>query len=201
MVLVIFVLVFVLMAVIWKEKGGIKNSQPKLSLPSTTIAQPTDPLMISEMRQRQYSGSDMTIEETLSPAGSFNQYIASYRSDGLKIYGLLTVPRGNKPQAGWPVIIFNHGYIPPEVYRTTERYVAYVDALARAGYIVFKPDYRSNGSSEGEPEGAYYSPAYAVDVLNALASIKKLPEATPWQRMVSYVPLTLIIFYQIYKFQ
>jgi dipeptidyl aminopeptidase/acylaminoacyl peptidase len=77
------------------------------------------------------------------------------------------------------VIIFNHGYIPPEQYRTTERYVAYVAAFAKNGYIVFKPDYRGNGSSEGQPEGAYYSPAYAVDVLNALASLKRYPDANP----------------------
>ena len=47
-------------------------------------------------------------------------------------------------------MIFNHGYIPPDVYRTTERYIAYVDGFARSGYIVFRSDYRGHGSSEGE---------------------------------------------------
>lgn len=136
------------------------------------------PLSVATMREKSYPGSSMTIEQTLSPGSNYDQYIASYMSDGLKIYGLLTVPQGQRPASGWPVIIFNHGYIPPEVYKTTERYVAYVDAFARAGYIVFKPDYRGNGSSEGKPEGAYYSPAYTVDVLNALASVKKLTDPT-----------------------
>lgn len=77
------------------------------------------------------------------------------------------------------LILFNHGYIPPEQYRTTDRYVAYVEAFARNGYIVFKPDYRGNGSSQGSPEGAYYSVAYTVDVLNALASMKKYVDADP----------------------
>ena len=45
--------------------------------------------------------------------------------------------------------MFNHGYIPPAQYRTTERYVAYVDGFARNGYVVFKPDYRGHGDSEG----------------------------------------------------
>jgi len=63
-----------------------------------------------------------------------------------------------KPATGWPVIIFNHGYIPPTVYRTTERYLAYVDAFARNGYIVFKPDYRAFGSSQGTPSVAPCSP-------------------------------------------
>ncbi len=137
------------------------------------------PLMITAMRQVSYPGSDLKIEETLSPGSNYHQYIASYQSEGLKINGLLTVPNSAKPKNGYPVIIFNHGYIPPESYKTTERYVAYVVAFARNGYIVFKPDYRGNGSSEGSPEGAYYSPAYAVDVLNALSSLKRYPDADP----------------------
>ncbi len=138
-----------------------------------------DPLTIEAMRQRQYPGSDLKIEQTLEPTETYNQYIASYISDGLKIYGLLTVPQGEKPKSGWPVIIFNHGYIPPEQYATTQRYVYYVDEFAKNGYIVFKSDYRGNGQSEGQPEGAYYSPAYTVDVLNALTSLKKYPDANP----------------------
>lgn len=146
---------------------------------ASTITTPDNPLSITAMRKRSYPRSNLVIEQTLAPGSNYSQYIASYMSDGLKIYGLLTVPNGPKPTGGWPVIIFNHGYIPPEQYRTTERYIAYVDAFARNGYIVFKSDYRGNGSSQGTPEGAYYSPAYAVDVLNALASVKKFSQANP----------------------
>jgi len=136
-------------------------------------------LSIETMRKKTYPGSDLTIEQTLSPGSNYNQYIASYQSDGLKIYGLLTVPVAVKPKNGWPVIIFNHGYISPNQYQTTERYVAYVDTFARNGYVVFKPDYRGHGNSEGKPEGAYYSPAYTVDVLNAVSTLKKYKDADP----------------------
>lgn len=139
----------------------------------------TNPLMISEMKKRGYLGSDIKIEETLSPGLNYNRYIASYLSDGLKIYGLLTVPNADKPKNGWPIIIFNHGYIPPKQYKTEEKYVAYVDAFAKEGFVVFKPDFRGHGNSEGQPEGAYYSPAYAADVLNALSSVKKYPGVNP----------------------
>lgn len=135
--------------------------------------------MISVERAREYPGSDITIEQTLAPGANYNRYIASYLSDGLKIYALLTVPRGPKPATGFPVIIFNHGYIPPNVYRTTERYVAYVDAIAKSGYIVFKSDYRGHGSSEGEGRGGYGSPDYTTDVLNAVSSMKKYADADP----------------------
>ncbi len=157
-----------------------KNPVVQKTIQEITQSKPSiNPLAIQAMRQRDYPGSDITIEQTLPPGTNYNQYIASFKSDSLKIYGLLTVPEGEKPKDGWPVIVFNHGFIPPRVYKTTERYGAYIDAFARNGYIVFKSDYRGNGDSEGRPEGAYYSPSYATDILNAVASIKKYKSANP----------------------
>lgn len=149
--------------------------------PPTPSPTPTPPhqLSIEFLRSRTYEGSDFVIERTLTAGSNYNQYIVSYLSDGLKIYALMTVPHGTRPPTGFPVIIFNHGYIPPAQYRTTERYVAYVDAFATNGYIVIKSDYRGHGSSEGQPESAYGSPAYTIDVLNALASARRYPDADP----------------------
>ncbi|NLE75309.1 MAG: alpha/beta fold hydrolase [Chloroflexi bacterium] len=144
---------------------------------STPTPTPLHPLSIAALRQAEYPGSDVAIEQTLEPGANYSRYIASYRSEGLKIYALLTVPTGQRPASGWPVIVFNHGYIPPAQYRPTERYVAYVDAFARNGYIVFRPDYRGHGRSEGVAVGSYGSPAYTIDVLNAVASVKRHPDA------------------------
>lgn len=148
-------------------------------VPSTPTPQPLNRLTIESMRQQQYPGSDISIEQTLAPGSNYSRYIVSYMSDGLKIHALMTLPKGTKPKTGFPVIVFNHGYIPPTLYRTTERYVAYVDAIAQSGYIVFKSDYRGHGSSEGVAAGGYGSPDYTVDVLNALASLKKYKDADP----------------------
>lgn len=147
-------------------------------LPTATPT-PTHPLMIEVMRQQGYPGSEVTIEETLEAGDNYDRYLASYVSEGNKIFALLTVPQGEIPESGWPVIIFNHGYIPPAQYRTTERYVAYVDGFARNGYIVFRSDYRGHGFSEGEASGGYGSPAYTIDVLNAVAAMKAYPTADP----------------------
>ena len=148
----------------------------------TPISTPTPtlhPLQIEAMRARQYPGSDIVIEKVLDPGVNYSRYYVSYLSEGLRIYALMTVPNGEKPATGWPVIIFNHGYIPPDVYHTTERYVAYVDFIARNGYIVFRSDYRGHDQSEGEARGAYGTPDYTVDVLNAVASMKRYPDADP----------------------
>ncbi len=137
------------------------------------------PLQIDALRARAYPGSDIVIERVLDPGVNYNRYYVSYLSDGLKIYALMTVPTGPRPPTGWPVVIFNHGYIPPAVYRTTERYIAYVDQIARNGYIVFKSDYRGHDQSQGTAGGPYTLPNYTIDVLNAVASIKRYPEADP----------------------
>jgi dipeptidyl aminopeptidase/acylaminoacyl peptidase len=129
------------------------------------------------MRRQEFPGSDIVIEQELDPGVGYSRYYVSYISEGLKIYALMTVPDGEVPITGWPVIIFNHGYIPPDVYVTTQRYIAYVDLIARAGYIVFRSDYRGHDRSEGEARGTYSRPDYVVDVLNAVASMKRYPDA------------------------
>lgn len=101
-------------------------------------------------RAKAYPGSPLRVEQTLTAGSNYRRWVVSYQSDGLKIYALLTVPNGPPPKGGWPAVVFNHGYIPPSVYRTKERYVAYQAAFARAGFATLKSDYRGHGRSQGE---------------------------------------------------
>lgn len=130
-------------------------------------------MAIPEARRQSYPGSALTVRQNLPPGVNYSRQVVTYRSDGLRIQALLTVPRGTPPPGGWPAVVFNHGYIPPAQYRTTERYVAYQDAFARAGFVTLKSDYRGHGDSEGEPASAYYAPDYTNDVLNATASLRR----------------------------
>lgn len=150
------------------------TSTPTIT-PTPTVT--PHPMSIPALRQMTYPGSQITIEETLEPGANYNRYYASYLSEGLRQYGLLTIPYGETPPTGWPAIVFNHGYIPPDIYRTTERYIAYVDWLARSGYIVFRIDYRGHDRSEGSASGAYSDPGYTVDVMNAVAALQQFPPA------------------------
>jgi dipeptidyl aminopeptidase/acylaminoacyl peptidase len=134
-------------------------------------------MSIPALRQMAYPGSEIIIEDTLEPGANYNRYYVSYLSEGLRQYGLLTIPYGETPATGWPAIVFNHGYIPPDQYRTTERYIAYVDWLARSGYIVFRIDYRGNDQSQGVARGAYGDRGYTVDVLNAVSALQQFPPA------------------------
>lgn len=169
----------------------VYSNRPTSSTPSNTqrsdsnTTQPTQlsstqnsphPLSIQSLKSRTYSSTGINIEQTLPPGTNYQRYLTSYDSDGLKIYALLTVPNGTAPEAGWPTIVFNHGYIPPEEYRTTEKYVAYVDGFARNGYIVFRPDYRGHGNSQGVATGGYGTNDYTIDVLNAVSALEKFED-------------------------
>jgi len=156
------------------------TATPEPSATAIPTATPiVHPMSIEVQRAGSYPGSQITVVQELDRGSNYRRYYVYYLSEGLKIYALLTVPNGEAPEGGWPGIVFNHGYIPPDVYKTTERYIAYVDRLASAGYVVFRIDYRGHDRSEGEPRGAYGDPGYLTDVLNAVASLQAYPGVNP----------------------
>lgn len=199
-IIILFVLCLCLAVVFWLQKENrlpeiaILSSVPKKTQspapfvpepqpvePTTTSAvqQPRHPMDIELLRSQQYLGSELVIEQALTSTASAKQYIASYKSEGLKIYGLLTVPTAPKPASGFPAIIFIHGYIPPKQYSTIENYTSYQAVLTRNGFVTFKPDLRGHGKSEGQAVGAHFSEKYVVDTLNALASLKMHKDVDP----------------------
>lgn len=131
---------------------------------------PFKELTIPFLRSRSYS-SKIGEMQVYKKSANYTSYLTSYDSDGLKINGLLTVPNGDTSKKH-PAIVFVHGYIAPTIYKTTEKYVEYVDYLARNGYVVFKIDLRGHGGSEGEATGSYYSGDYVVDTINAYKALE-----------------------------
>jgi len=136
-------------------------------------------LTIAYLRELEITGSEITFEQKLANRSNYSQHLVSYLSEGNRIYGLLTIPFGDPPEGGFKAIVFNHGYIPPAAYITTERYTAYVDYLARNGFVVFKIDLRGHGESQGEPGGSYFSPGYTIDAISALKSLQTLDFVDP----------------------
>jgi dipeptidyl aminopeptidase/acylaminoacyl peptidase len=137
------------------------------------------PMFIKELRARSYPGGELTIEERLPDGSNYERYIASYRSEGLKINGLLTIPDSPKPENGYPSVVFIHGYIPPDQYSTTESYPTYQGYPARSGFITFKPDLRGHDRSEGEPVSAHFSEKYVVDTMNAISALEEYEKTDP----------------------
>lgn len=140
---------------------------------------PFEEITIPYLRALEYKSSLGNLEK-VSENSNYTSYLTSYDSDGLKINGLITQPKGTKPEGGWPAIVFIHGYIPPAQYQTLGRqYSDYVAFFARNNFVVFKIDLRGHGDSEGEPGGAYYSPDYIIDALNAYSALQSASFVNP----------------------
>jgi len=166
-------------------------------------------LSIQALRARPY-GSTLNIETRLGSAGDdseynrsfsmdgslpYNTYIASYNSDGNRIYSRVDVPASPPPPEGYPVMIFVHGWVglmgAPEFdfgYKADSLYARYIDAFVDAGFLVLTPGWRGHGTVDGIPaegiefmqtwdNGSYLSPMfYAIDVLNLVDGIQTIDD-------------------------
>jgi fermentation-respiration switch protein FrsA (DUF1100 family) len=161
------------------EPTNQQTGSPQYSQAETSDEISSSAMYIESLRSRDYPASEIIIEETLESGSNYQRFIASYMSDGYKIYGLLTVPNDQGTGEGLPTIVFLHGYIRPETYVTTVNYGATQDGLAKSGYITFKPDFRGHGNSEGTASGAFFSEAYTVDTLNAISALANYEYTDP----------------------
>lgn len=136
-------------------------------------------LNIGFMRSIDYPGSSIVVEKSLDPGSNYDRYIVSFASNGLKQFAYMTVPQRLESNEDFPVVIVVHGYQVPDLYTPDGNYILQMDAFAKNGYIVFKPDLRGHGKSQGLAESAYFTDGYTIDVLNAISSIKKYPDVNP----------------------
>ncbi len=176
--LLILIALIGVLGIVWVRKSHFQlGSQKSIQLETMSEgdgvvdSSPFESMTIPYLRSRKYASSMGELEQ-ISKNSTYTSYLTNYESDGLRINALLTKPIGEVPVGGWPAIVFVHGYIAPTTYRTQEKYVAYVNGLARQGFVVFKIDLRGHGTSEGEASGSYYSSGYVIDVLNAVAALE-----------------------------
>jgi dipeptidyl aminopeptidase/acylaminoacyl peptidase len=88
----------------------------------------------------------------------------TYTSEGLKITGTLTRPKGDGP---FPLVLVNHGGFDPATTMNT-----FCSGLARLNCVAIASDYRGVGKSEGKRELAK---GEVTDVLSAIDYAATLP--------------------------
>jgi dienelactone hydrolase len=165
-------------------------------------------LSINALKVRRYGSNIEFLEKMDRPCTDIEaselringprRYMASYMSEGLRIYARIDIPSGPAPESGFPVIIFAHGWVGAEDAPSwhfgcspKSIYGDMISAWTSAGYVVLVPGYRGHGTvAEIQADGfgdmqawdnaAYLMPSfYAVDVLNLIAGIGsalQLPE-------------------------
>lgn len=146
------------------------------------------------LRQRGY-GSVISVEKDVD-IKPWKSYLASYISDGLRLYTRVDIPIGAEPEGGYPVVIFVHGWTGIEraptydfYYREHQDYAEMVDTYVEAGFAVLVPGWRGHGEVDGVPadgieymaafdNGSYLSPVfYAIDVLNLVDGLQTFDAA------------------------
>lgn len=151
--------------------------------PTATTAPPTptpDPFAaysqftIEGLRARSYGEGEIEIVETLEQTAAFTRYLIAYRSDGLRVTGMLNQPNGDGP---FPVVILNHGYYPLDVYVTGNGTKLAADYLAARGFITLSPDFRSHAGSDDAPN--QFRAGHVIDALNLIPLAQRVPNAKP----------------------
>lgn len=158
------------------KKESSKNESVIKTKVEEELTPPTDqPGFIESLREREFKGGEIKIEETLVRNNSYTSYIISYPSDNLKIYGAMNMPKGTGP---FPVIVLNHGYFSQSAFTSGDGTKGMADILAANGYITLASDYRGFGKSENDGQGSRgHNPNYSIDVLNLIASTGSVNKA------------------------
>ncbi len=107
----------------------------------------------------------------LERTDDYTRRAVTYRSDGLRISGIMNVPEGRGP---FPVLILAHGYIDPDIYTTGRGLRREQDYLARRGYVVLHTDYRNHAGSSDDPRNELEMRlGYTEDVINAVFAVRR----------------------------
>lgn len=178
--LLLFVGVFVALNVRVEEVLP-QELQPTRTAVTETKTSTLNPFFIESLRNRTFGEGPINIERQITENLSFTSYLVSYFSDGLNLFALMNVPKGERPEGGFPVVIVNHGYIDPNTYSTETSYKTIADFYAQSGYLVLKPDYRGHANSDEGSMSELNRLNYSIDVLNLLASLSSLTDANPEQ--------------------
>ncbi len=142
------------------------------SVPKYTLSLDAKALSIESLRSRTFPGGLIKITRVLSTYDEFKRVLFEYPSEGLRITGMMNIPRGSGP---FPVVILDHGYFKPAEYKTGDGTSRAADNFARNGYLTLASDYRCYGGSQCGANPLYVG--YAVDVLNLIGSLPSLSYA------------------------
>lgn len=133
----------------------------------TATPDPYEPYTVAGLARRMYGGGELEVYQRWQANAAFERAYFQYPSDGLRVHGFMNIPSSPGEH---PVVVVLHGYIDPSVYTMQTYTTRYADALARAGYFVLHPNYRSYPPSDVGPNP--FRAGYAIDVLNLLEIVR-----------------------------
>ena len=140
--------------------------------PAATPALP--PYAIESLRARAYPGGQLTIGDVMFRGQGFTKYHMSWPSNGQIMTGTISLPDGTGP---FPVVVVNHGFIPPERYWIGQDSGIFGDPMAGHGFISVAPNWPGYAGSGPAPADLPQIVGQAVTALDLVSSVSALPRA------------------------
>jgi uncharacterized protein len=149
--------------------------------PPTTVPTPALPAYyIESLRARSYPGGKLQIGEEITcrgysrcPSGE-RTYRMSWPSNGQTMTGWIAMPGGPGP---FPVVVVNHGFIPPERYGEGQDSLIFGEPMAAHGFIAVGPHWPGYLGSGPAPPDLPSIVGQVVTALDLVSSLASLPQA------------------------
>jgi len=148
------------------------------SIPAATpSAAPIPPLpayYIESLRARAYPGGKLELLDQMFRGAGFTKYHMSWPSNGQTMTGTISIPDGPGP---FPVVVVNHGFIPPERYWIGQDSGIFGDPLAAHGFIAAAPNWPGYSGSGPAPADLPAIAGQVVTALDLVSALYSLPQA------------------------
>jgi dipeptidyl aminopeptidase/acylaminoacyl peptidase len=155
------------------------------SMPTQAIALTPDDVTLDALSQKKFNGANLMLVKLLSQDSKYTKHSITYRSEDLKISGVLYIPKGDGP---FPGVVLGHGYIDPKVYKNGQGMQREHDYLASRGFIVLHTDYRNHSFGNDDPESPLkFRMDYSTDVINAGLALKNSRIRTLDKTKIAYM--------------
>jgi len=158
------------------EPPGLPTPSGRASSPAARpeTAPPPEaasPVSLPALMSAEYDGRDLRLGRVLARTDAYVRRAVTYRSGGLRISGVMNLPRGSGP---FPVVVLLHGYIDPAIYVTGQGLMREQDYLAREGFAVLHVDYRNHAGSDDDPAAEVRMRlGYTEDAINAVLAVRR----------------------------
>jgi dipeptidyl aminopeptidase/acylaminoacyl peptidase len=132
------------------------------------------PYAIESLRARSYPGGQLAIGDQMFRGPGFTKYHMTWPSGGQTMTGTISLPDGAGP---FPVVVVNHGFIPPERYWIGQDSGIFGDPMAAHGFISVAPNWPGYSGSGSAPGDLPQIVGQLVTALDLVTSVSALPQA------------------------
>jgi len=142
--------------------------------PTPAPTPPQPPYAIESLRARAYSSGSLAIGDEMFRGEGFTKYHMSWQSGGQTMTGTISMPDGAGP---FPVVVVNHGFIPPERYWIGQDSGIFGDPMAAHGFISVAPNWPGYAGSGPAPSDLPQIVGQVVTALDLVTAVSALPQA------------------------